>query len=101
MHFILTFVLIIHYLFFRFDEHTILNQTFKTDSVSYQTNEFSVSKYDDSIDGSVANINSEINDENMIEVPVNESFWYSKPIVMNLITQQMFFQLTTEKNSII
>lgn len=39
--------------------------------------------------------------ENLIKTPVllvNEQFWYSKPIVMNLTTQQIFVQLSTENN---
>lgn len=41
--------------------------------------------------------------ENIIEIPtlVNEHFWYSKPITMNLSTQQLFVQLSTENNGIL
>jgi len=91
---------------FRFNELEIQNQSFNIDSVvsHYSTDEFDPHKiYDDSILDSAANISliSEITNENVIKIPVlptNEYYWYSKPIVMNLITQQIFFQLSTENN---
>lgn len=41
--------------------------------------------------------------ENIIEIPalVNEHSWCSKPITMNLTTQQLFVQLSTENNGIV
>lgn len=47
--------------------------------------------------------NKSADDENIIKTPelVNKNCWYSKPIVMNVITQQMFFQLSTKNNGMI
>lgn len=97
--------LINHFIIYRLDELEIQNQSFKIDSVvsHYSTNEFDLHKYDDSILDSATNTSliSEITNENLIKIPVlpvNEYCWYSKPIVMNLTTQQIFFQLSTENN---
>lgn len=70
------------------------------------TDEFSLHNYDnftiDSATSSTGIINETV-DKNINEIPalVNEHFWYSKPIVMNLTTQQIFVQLSTENNGII
>lgn len=45
--------------------------------------------------------NSSYINESVNENIINEHFWYSKPMVMNLTTQQIFFQLSTENNGII
>jgi len=97
-----------HSMFSRFDELEILNPSFKIDSVVSQhvTDEFNTHKYDNLVLNSTENTSviSEITNENVIEYPVspvNEYFWYSKPIVMNLTTQQIFFQLSTENNGML
>lgn len=86
-----------------------MNQTFHIDSIvsQYGTNEFGLHKYGDTIidsaDNSFSETNKKINTK-IIEVPVllvNEHFWYSKPIVMNISTQQIFIQLSTENKGII
>lgn len=70
------------------------------------TDEYDTHKYDNLILDSTANTSviSEVINENVFEYPVspvNEYFWYSKPIVMNLTTQQIFFQLSTENNGML
>lgn len=42
------------------------------------------------------NVNKNIVDT--LGSPINEHFWYSKPIFMNIITQQIFLKLSTENN---
>lgn len=91
-------------IFFRLDELEIVNQSFKIDPVvsQYVNDEFSVD--DRGISSANINIINEIIDENIVGIPVllvNDHFWYSKPIVMNLTTQQIFFQLSTENNGIL
>lgn len=97
-----------HCMVSRTDELEILNQSFKIDSVvsQYVTDEFDPHKYDNLVFDSAENnsVISKITNGNVIEIPmlpVNEYFWYSKPIVMNLTTQQIFFQLSTENNGIL
>lgn len=90
----------------KFDKLEILSPSFKIDSVvsQYVTDEFDPRKYDNPVLDSTANTSviSEITNENVVDYPVssvNEYCWYSKPIVMNLTTQQIFFQLSTENNN--
>jgi len=90
-------------MFSRLDELEALNPSFKIDSVV--TDEFDPHKYDNSVLDLTTNTSeiSEITNENVIEysqLPVND-YWYSKPIVMNFITQQIFFQLFTENNGML
>jgi len=94
-------------MFSRF-ENEILSPSFKIDSVvsQYVTDELDPHKYDNSVVYSTENTSviSEITNENVVDypvAPVNEHCWYSKPIVMNLTTQQIFFQLSTENNSML
>jgi len=101
-------MIIYHFMFSRFDELEIINPSFKIDSVVSQhvTDEYDTHKYDNLVLDSTANTSviSEVTNENVIEYPVspvNEYFWYSKPIVMNLTTQQIFFQLSTENNGML
>ncbi|XP_025418587.1 vacuolar protein sorting-associated protein 13B-like [Sipha flava] len=84
----------------------ILNQTFQIDSIvsQYETDKFGLHNYDDtiidSVDDNLSETNKEMNTK-IIEIPVllvNEHFWYSKPIVMNISTQQIFIKLSTENN---
>lgn len=68
------------------------------------TNEFGLHTYDNSAIESSAEtdiISNTIN-TNIIEIPVlvNDNYWYSKPIVMNLTTQQIFLKLSAENNGI-
>jgi hypothetical protein len=86
-----------------------LNQTFQIDSIvsQYETDKFGLHNYDDtiidSVDDNLSETNKEMNTK-IIEIPVllvNEHFWYSKPIVMNISTQQIFIKLSTENNGII
>lgn len=86
-----------------------MNQTFKIESIvsQYGTDEFGLHKYDntiiDSVDNNLNKASKPI-DTKITEMPVllvNEHFWYSKPIVMNISTQQIFIQLSTENNGII
>lgn len=69
------------------------------------TDEFGLHKYDNSsIEPAVeTSIISKTTNTNVSEIPVllNDNYWYSKPVVMNLTTQQIFFQLSTENNSMI
>lgn len=96
----------IKYIDFRFDKLEILNQTFKIDPVvpQYMTDEFGLHKYDNSATESAVEtkITSKTTNTNVFEIPVlvNDNYWYSKPIVMNVTTQQIFFQLSTENNGI-
>lgn len=69
------------------------------------TDEFGLHKYDNStIESAVdTSIISKTTNTNVSEIPilVNDNYWYSKPVVMNLTTQQVFFQLSSENNGMI
>lgn len=64
------------------------------------TDKFSLPKCDNSDSTASTSIINETVDKNVTEYTAlsNEHFWYSKPIVMNLTTQQIYFQLFTENN---
>lgn len=68
------------------------------------TDEFGLLKCDNSVIDATAstNIINETVDEKVTDCTAlsNEYFWYSKPIVMNLTTQQIYFRLFTENNGI-
>jgi len=82
----------------RFDK--ILDPSFKIESVAsqYAMDEYGSVKYEN--DAIISAPNASVVDDKLIEIPVlvNENVWFSKPTMMNLTTQQLFFQLFTENN---
>lgn len=84
------------FFFFRTDELEIISESFKIDSVvpSYVIGASDIENYDDS----AVNIDSisEVIHENITET--SGDFWYSKPVIVNLTTQQIFCQLSAENS---
>lgn len=88
----------LNFIIFRSDK--IFDPSLKINSVSsqYVEDEYGTFKYENK--ALISAPNASVVDGNIIEVPVlaNKFFWFSKPIVMILTTQQLFFQLFTENN---
>lgn len=80
--------------------NTIFDPSFRIESVAsqYAMDEYGTVKYEN--EAIITAPNGNVINENLIEIPVlvNEHFWFSKPTVINLTTQQLFFQLFTENN---
>lgn len=96
-------IIVLNFIFFRSNELEILDRSFKYDPVvsKYVIDESSTHEFEHLVIDPVAN--KSVDDENIIQIPVlvNKNCWYSKPIVMNVTTQQMFFQLSTKNNGMI